>query len=120
LIALADDYFSVPEETHQEHRICSHGRRRTIVHATEEFAPHNPPPISVLPEWSPVAKFGGYGASLDVCKAARAGVPVEHKQSGPCHQHECAHALHQLFATAEAVRNRYVGFWGMGCDCFAF
>ena len=30
------------------------------------------------------------------------------------------HALQQLFTTAEAARNRYAEFFGLGCDCFAF
>jgi len=84
-----------------------------VVHATDEFAPHAPPSIPVLPEWSPVKVFGGYGAPLDVRKAARAGVPITH-------QHDCTHAVHQLLAGIEAARNRYAGFFGLGCDCFAF
>ena len=49
-----------------------------------------PPPIPVLPEWSPVRVFGGYGAPLDVRKAVRAGVPVAHQHSAECHQPGCA------------------------------
>ena len=30
-----------------------------VVHATEEFASHAPPPLPVLPEWSPAKVFGG-------------------------------------------------------------
>ncbi len=29
-------------------------------------------------------------------------------------------AAHQLLAGLEAARNRYAGFFGLGCDCFAF
>ena len=47
-----------------------------IVHAAAEFKPLAPPPLPVLPEWSPVSVFGGYGAPLDVHKAVRAGVPL--------------------------------------------
>jgi hypothetical protein len=92
-----------------------------IVHATEEFKPLAPTPIPVLPEWSPVKAFGGYGAPLDIRKAVRAGVPVEqHQHNATCNQHGCAHTWHQLLSSAEAARNRCAGFWGMGCDCFAF
>jgi hypothetical protein len=121
-VALTDDYFSVPEE-----RIKSIESVLTIVggkvvHATAEFAPHAPPPLPVLPEWSPVKVFGGYGAPLDVRKASRAGVPIAqiHEDSAGYHQNGCAHAAHQLLAGIEAARNRYAGFWGGGCDCFAF
>ena len=120
-VALTDDYLSVPEE--QIKRIESvltvvDGR---IVYATDEFAVHAPPSIPVLPEWSPVKAFGGYGAPLEVRKAARAGVPMpQHQFSAECHHHGCAHAAHQLLAGIEAARNRYAGFFGSGCDCFAF
>jgi hypothetical protein len=112
-VALTDDYFSVPEEQIKgiESVLTVVGGK--VVHATDEFAPHAPPPIPVLPEWSPVKVFGGYGAPLDVRKAARAGVPI-------AHQHDCTHAVHQLLAGIEAARNRYAGFFGLGCDCFAF
>jgi hypothetical protein len=91
-----------------------------VVHATDDFASHAPPQIPVLPEWSPVKVFGGYGAPLDVRKAARAGVPVAHQPTAECRHHGCAHAAQQLFAGIEAARNRYAGFFGLGCDCFAF
>lgn len=60
-----------------------------------------------------MAKFGGYGASLDVRKAARAGVSVEHKQSGACH-HECAHAsIMNLLRKSLAVESgSAVVVWG--------
>jgi predicted amidohydrolase YtcJ len=120
LVALTDDYLSVPEEEIKgiESVLTVVGGK--VVHATEEFAKHAPPPIPVLPEWSPVKVFGGYGAPLDIRKAARAGVPVAHEHSAECHQSGCAHALQQLFTTAESARNRYAGFFGLGCDCFAF
>jgi hypothetical protein len=119
-VALTDDYFSVPEENIKVIESVLTIVGGNVVHATEEFSSHAPPPIPVLPEWSPVKVFGGYGAPLDIRKAARAGVPVEHHHSAECHQHGCAPALHQLFAAADARHNRYAGFFGLGCDCFAF
>ena len=119
-VALTEDYFYVPEENIKAIESVLTVLGGKIVHATEEFSSHAPPPIPVLPEWSPVKAFGGYGAPLDVRKAARAGVPVAHNHSAECHQHGCAHAAHQLFAAVDGARNRYAGFWGGGCDCFAF
>jgi hypothetical protein len=118
-VALTDDYFSVPEENIKgiESVLTVVGGR--IVHAMEEFSPHAPPTIPVLPEWSPVKVFGGYGAPLDIRKAAQAGVPVAHQHSATCHEHGCSHSLQQLLTAAEASRNRYA-FFGLGCDCFAF
>lgn len=121
LVVLTDDYFSVPEEGIRsiESVLTVVGGR--IVHAGAEFSLHEPPPIPVLPEWSPVKVFGGYGAPLDVRKAARAGVPIEqHRHSDTCHEHGCTHSLQQIFTAAERARHRYAGFFGSGCDCFAF
>jgi hypothetical protein len=122
--ALTEDYFSVPEEKIKgiESVLTVVGGK--VVHATGEFAPHSPPPIPVLPDWSPVKVFGGYGAPLDVHKAARAGVPMQQRQHyAKCHHHGCAHVTHQLLAGIEATRpakRDYAGFFGLGCDCFAF
>jgi len=120
--ALTDDYFSVPEEKIKgiESVLTVVGGK--VVHATDEFKPFAPSPIPVLPEWSPVKVFGGYGAPLDVRKAARAGSPVAqaHQHSADCHQRGCAHAALQLLAGIKGARNRYGGFFGLGCDCFAF
>ncbi len=120
LVVLTDDYLKVAEEQIKgiESVLTIVGGQ--IVYATEEFGSHGPPPLPVLPEWSPVKVFGGYGAPLDVRKAARAGVPMEHTHTENCRHHGCQHALHQLFTAAEAARNRFADFWVMGCDCMAF
>jgi predicted amidohydrolase YtcJ len=120
LVALTDDYLSVAEEEIKgiESVLTVVGGK--VVHATDEFTSHAPPPLPVLPEWSPVKVFGGYGAPLDVRKAASAGVPAQHQHNSACHSHGCSHSLQQLFTAAEAARNRYAEFFGLGCDCFAF
>ncbi|HWV98187.1 MAG TPA: amidohydrolase family protein, partial [Candidatus Acidoferrum sp.] len=121
LVVLTDDYLSVPEERIKSIESVLTIVDGKIVHATNEFASHAPPAIPVLPEWSPVKVFGGYGAPLDVRKAARAGVPMpQHQHDAEGHHHGCVHAGHQLLAGIEAARNRYAGFFGSGCDCFAF
>jgi hypothetical protein len=121
LAALTDDYCSVPEEQIKGIESVLTVVCGKIVHATDDFAPHAPPPIPVLPEWSPAKYFGGYGAPLDVRKAARAGVPMpQHQHSAECHHGGCDHAVHQLLAGIEAARNPDAGFFGLGCDCFAF
>lgn len=121
LVALTSDYFSVSEEQIKGLESVLTVVDGKIVHATEEFTPHAPPSIPVLPEWSPIGCFGGYGAPLDLRKAARAGVPIpQHQHDADCHRHGCANAAHQLLAGITAAGIRYSGFWGMGCDCFAF
>jgi hypothetical protein len=119
LVALTDDYLSVPEEQIKGIESVLTIVGGDIVHATEEFASHAPPQIQVLPEWSPVKVFGGYGAPLDLRKAARAGVPV-HQHGAECLHRGCTESTHQLFAGIEAARYRYADFFGLGCDCFAF
>ncbi len=122
LTALTDDYFSVPEDRIKgiESVLTIVGGK--VVYAMDEFTSYAPPSIPVLLEWSPVKVFGGYGAPLNIRKAAAAGVPIaqRHEHSGHCHEHGCAHTAHQLLKGIEVARNRYFGFWGNGCDCFAF
>lgn len=67
------------------------------IHAADEFAPHAPPPLPMLPEGSPMKIIGGCGAPRDSRKAARAGVPMpQHQHSTECQHGGCAHAAHQL------------------------
>jgi hypothetical protein len=121
LAALTDDYLSVPEEKIKGIESVLTVLGGKVVHGTDEFAAHAPPALPVLPEWAPVKVFGGYGAPLDARKAARAGVPMpQHQHSAQCHSHGCNHAWHQLVASVEATRDRFAGFWGSGCECFAF
>jgi predicted amidohydrolase YtcJ len=110
LAALTDDYFAIPEERIKSIESVLTIVGGSIVHAAADFAPYAPPPLPVLPEWSPIATLGGYGAPLDLGKAVRAGVPVAQAFNAQCHQHN--HGI--------KARYPYAGFWGTGCDCFAF
>src|ERR1700722_9507694 len=60
LAVLSADYFSVPEDEikNLESVLTIVGGKP--VYAAEEFADLAPPLPPVLPEWSPVAAFGGY------------------------------------------------------------
>jgi predicted amidohydrolase YtcJ len=107
LAVLTEDYFSVPEE-----RIKDLESVLTIVdgkpvYGVEEFATMAPPPLSVMPDWSPVAHFGGYGApGYARCEEDHIHTlgcsPLHHHS----HQHERSAGSQEL--------------WGSGCDCFAF
>ena len=120
-VVLTEDYLSVPEEQIKSIESVLTVVDGKIVHATEEFSSHAPPSLPVLPEWSPVKVFGGYGAPLDIRKAAGAGVPVlHHKHTANCPEHGCLHAWNQLLTAAGDTRMRFSAFWGTGCDCFAF
>jgi predicted amidohydrolase YtcJ len=118
-VALTDDYFSVPEEKIKAIESVLTVVGGKIVHAAGEFSSHAPPPLPVLPEWSPVKVFGGYGAPLDVRRAARAGVPFAPAPQ-TAHPPGCAHPAHHEHPGAGLGRNRFADIFGPGCDCFAF
>ncbi len=119
--ALTEDYFSVPEEKIKGIESVLTIVDGKIVYGAQEFQGLDPAPLPVLPEWSPIKVYGGYGAPLDVRKAARAGVPVlQHQHTAECHAQGCRHTAHQLLVGIKAAAPRYSDFWGLGCDCFAF
>ncbi len=101
LTVLTEDYFSIPEERiqHLESALTILGGN--VVHGSGPFAPLAPPALPVLPEWSPAAKFGGYGAPL----LARSA-PVRHQ--------------HVAGSTCNPFTMTPGGLWGSGCDCFVF
>ncbi len=118
---LTEDYFAVPEEQIKniESALTVVGGR--VVYATSDFSQHAPADLPVLPVWSPVKVFGGYGAPLDVKKAARFGVPLHPpRHPAQCDHHGCGPARDRLPAAAESARNKFFGFWGAGCECFGF
>ncbi len=88
--ALTEDYMSVVEERIKgiESVLTIVGGK--IVYAVQEFQNLDPAPLPVLPDWSPIKVYGGYGAPLDIRKAARAGVPMpQHQHNAECHHHGC-------------------------------
>jgi predicted amidohydrolase YtcJ len=94
LAVLSADYFSVPdEEIKQLESVLTIVDGRPV-YAAEEFKPLAPALPPVLPEWSPVAAYGGY---------AKPAIPaVAHRDA--CKTHETRH---------EAAG-------GFGCLCWAF
>jgi predicted amidohydrolase YtcJ len=100
LAVLSADYFSIPED-----QIKSLESVLTIVggkpvYASTEFKDLSPPPLPVMPEWSPVAHYRGYGARFP-------------DRAGMLRHGHVAHAS----AAGGSVSARH-GLWG--CDCFAF
>jgi predicted amidohydrolase YtcJ len=116
LAVLSDDLFSIPEQ-----RIKSLESVLTIVggkpvYAAKEFKDLDPPSIRVVPEWSPVATYGGYYSTP-------ASVPAAAKAFHLCTA-LCNHIHKVTCRTASSTLNTagsLSSFWGgMGCDCFAF
>lgn len=118
LAVLSEDYFSIPEE-----RIKSLESVLTIVggkpvYAAEEFIDQAPPPLPVSPDWSPVAKYGGY-ARPTVDAAATTSAKF-HK---PFHLGCCFHIPTCKVKNSATSLNKLSSLseiWGLGCDCFAF
>ncbi len=97
LAVLSADYFSVPEEEIKRLESVLTIVGGKLVYAAEEFTELASPPPPVLPEWSPVAAYGGY--------AKPAGIPVGvPSQLAGVHRHRST--------------EREAG--GFGCLCWAF
>jgi predicted amidohydrolase YtcJ len=95
LAVLSADYFAVDDEEIKSLESVLTVVGGKPVYAAEEFADLAPPLPPVLPDWSPVAKFGGYAKS--------AAVPASVHGRG--HQQPCATHAHA---------------GGFGCLCWAF
>jgi predicted amidohydrolase YtcJ len=109
LAVLSADYFAIPEE--EVKRLESHltivGGK--VVYAKDEFAKLAPPELPVSPDWSPVAKYGGYAKGSDQALGAAHSASLAHVPSrGKGEKSWHLPVLGDL------------GLWGVGCDCFAF
>lgn len=100
--ALSEDYFSIPPERIRgiESLLTVLGGR--VVYAAGAFGAHAPPVLPVLPEWSPVSKFGGHWR-LDAGASTAPSSVV------------CAHG----HANEPLGRDALSGPGG-GCSCWAF
>ncbi|TXF99025.1 amidohydrolase [Massilia arenae] len=119
LAVLSQDFFSIDAEEIKaiESVLTVVGGR--IVYGAAEFTSLGPPPIPVLPEWSPVSKVPGHwrkvepGVQQSVQQKA-----LPHQCSGPCGVH--AHSHDKARRSSMPVSD-YSSFWGaLGCSCFAF
>ena len=64
IAVLSADYFSIPEAEIKALQSVLTLVGGNVVHAAGEFAAMAPPVLPVSPEWSPVARYGGWGAPL--------------------------------------------------------
>ena len=60
IAVLNSDYFSVKDDAIKNIQSVLTMVGGKIVYATDEFSSYSPPPIPVLPDWSPVNSYGGY------------------------------------------------------------
>ncbi|MCC5841249.1 MAG: amidohydrolase [Opitutales bacterium] len=57
---LSDDYFSIPEEAIADLESVLTVLGGRVVHASGPFTSHAPAPLPALPEWTPLARHGGF------------------------------------------------------------
>lgn len=114
LALLSDDYFAVPEAgiAHLRSVLTILGGK--VVHGDGDYAPLAPELPPPMPDWSPVATFGGYWRAPDAQpRQVLSGCGCD----SACNVHGHAH-LHALQADVPAGDPR--GFWGaFGCSCWA-
>ena len=116
LAVLTADYFSVPDDeiAHLGSVLTLLGGQ--VVHGAADFSDLAPPTLPVLPDWSPVRRFGGY-------QQRRLGQPGAAKMAALC---ACAagcavHGHDHLAAGRRGAPTRDApSFWGaFGCGCWA-
>ena len=116
LAVLSQDYFKVAESdiTHLSSVLTLLGGE--VVHGEAEFGDLAPPLPPVLPEWSPVKRFGGYQQRrLGQSGAARMAPLCNCASACTVHGHRHVSALGRQIPTSDAR-----GFWGaFGCGCWA-
>ncbi|MGM7650844.1 amidohydrolase [Serratia marcescens] len=116
---LSQDYFSVPEEQIKGIESVMTVVDGKVVYAAGSFSPLAPPPLPVLPEWSPVTQVPGHYRSAPPSAAARVGVLGQaHQCCGPCGVHAHQHDIARRSSIPVSDEN---AFWGaFGCSCFSF
>ena len=112
LIALSADYFHIEDEGIKAIEAVLTIVDGKIVYGSVEFEKLGPPPIPVVPQWSPVSKVPGHWKPLAPLTAQ------VHQCVGACAVHAHSHERARL---SNAPVSDFRGFWGaFGCSCFAF
>ncbi|OAN56608.1 amidohydrolase [Sphingobium sp. TCM1] len=113
LALLSDDYFAVPEDeiAHLRSVLTLLGGR--IVHGEGDYGPLAPVMPKAMPDWSPVATFGGYHRKDETAKKLASACGCA--SSCGVHGHDHAAALGANVPAADVQ-----SFWGaLGCGCWA-
>jgi predicted amidohydrolase YtcJ len=110
LAVLSMNYFSVPEEDIKRIESVLTLVGGQVVYGAGEFAGLAPPPLPVVPDWSPVKAYASHhrpGAE------ATGAVPAH-----ACNRKGWLHGLHGLANGSRPSGDEPL--WGLGCECFAF
>ncbi|MCE0811221.1 amidohydrolase [Buttiauxella sp. A2-C1_F] len=118
LVVLSKDFFKVTEDEIKGIESVLTLVDGKVVYAAGAFTPLAPPPIPVVPEWSPVTTVPGHYRSAPP-EAAKVGMMAQvHQCCGSCNVHGHQHDTARKSAIPIADEG---AFWGvMGCSCFAF
>ena len=112
LAVLSSDFFRAEEESIKDIESVLTVVGGKIVYGQSEFSSVAPPPIPVLPDWSPVNTVPGHH------RKATPAAALPHQCRGACGVH--AHA-HDRARRSNVPVSDFAGFWGaFGCSCFAF
>jgi predicted amidohydrolase YtcJ len=113
LALLSDDYFSVPESDIPHLRSVLTVLGGKVVYGEGDFSPLAPDIPKPMPDWSPVATFGGYHRTPEA--AAKLASACGCASACQVHGHDHAAALGRSVPTRDVQT-----FWGaMGCGCWA-
>ena len=113
LAILSGDYFSVPEHDIVNLRSVLTVVGGKVVHGEGDYAPLAPELPRPLPDWSPVAAFGGYHQSPEARAKLASACACDHGCAVHGHDHSAA-----LGASVPA--SDPASFWGaFGCACWA-
>jgi predicted amidohydrolase YtcJ len=113
LAILSDDYFTIPEDEIKRLESVLTVVGGKIVYSVDEFSRFGPPSLPVLPEWAPVAHYGGYqnpAPALARSHAHAGGISCSHGNTRPTRSGPSRFGLPSLGT----------GLWGSGCSCWAF
>lgn len=113
LALLSDDYFAVPDNEIVHIRSILTVLGGKVVHGDGDFAPLAPELPRAMPDWSPVATFGGYYQTPEAKQKLASACGCA--SSCGVHGHDHAAALGANVPAADVQT-----FWGsLGCGCWA-
>jgi predicted amidohydrolase YtcJ len=114
LAVLSHDYMSIADEAIKDLTSVLTVVGGKIVYAADDYAEHDAPLTPVSPDWSPVARFGGYSCTSVSHHAVACRI---HKH--PSHSHDgkisCWLGLDQ-----QKLLPSFENPWALGCGCFAY
>jgi len=106
LAVLSNDYFSIPDEQIKALESVLTIVGGNVVYGAGDFGKLAPAPLPVSPDWSPIAKYGGYSQFVTGTHTAM--------HSGCC-THQPAPIQK---SSGNAIRDPFG--WDGGCACFVF